>query len=77
MSKKKKEVSEMTKAEILAEKERIDKEWRKINGLEEEEESYTTSQPIYTYIQLFIGGPNNIDKNIQKGKPNVPPYGGG
>lgn len=80
MSKKKKEVSEMTRAEILAEKDRIDKEWRKINSIEEdpeeqpEEETYTTSQPIYNYFQFFIGGPNNVAKNKQQGKPTIPPY---
>lgn len=38
-------------------------------------DEYITSQPIYNYFQFFIGGPNNIDKNKQQGKPTVPPYG--
>lgn len=42
----------------------------------EEEEHYPFYQPIYNYFQFFIGGPNNIDKNKQQGKPGggPPPY---
>ena len=37
-------------------------------------EEYITSQPIYNYFQFFIGGPNNVAKNKQQGKPGTPPY---
>lgn len=40
---------------------------------EEAAEEYVTNQPIYNYFQFFIGGPNNVAKNKQEGKPN-PPY---
>lgn len=40
---------------------------------EEANEEYLTSQPIYNYFQFFIGGPNNVQKNKQEGKPH-PPY---
>ena len=36
---------------------------------EEAVEEYLKAQPIYNYFQFFIGGPNNVRKNNQEGKP--------
>lgn len=71
MSKKNKKTKKLTKADLAPEN---------FKTKEENEaalEEYTTSQPIYNYFQFFIGGPNNVEKNKQQGKPQVPPYGGG
>jgi len=71
MSKKNKKTKGKTKADLAPE-----------NFSTKEEhaaavEEYNTSQPIYNFIQFFIGGPNHADKtkNKQEGKPGAPPYG--
>lgn len=43
---------------------------------QEASEEYTKSQPIYTVLNFFFGGPINVDKiksNVE-GKPTNPPY---
>lgn len=68
MSKKNKKTKKLTKADLAPEN---------FKTKEENEaalEEYTTSQPIYNYFQFFIGGPNNVEKNKQQGKPQQPPY---
>lgn len=68
MSKKNKKTKKLTKADLAPENFKTKAEHEAAV-----EEYY--SQPIYNYFQFFIGGPNNIDKNKQQGKPQVPPYG--
>lgn len=68
MSKKKQKTKKKTEEDLAPENFKTQTE------AEEAAEEYITSQPIYNYFQFFIGGPNNIDKNKQQGKPKEPPY---
>lgn len=79
MKKKRKNLDDLTKAEVASKKAKIEKEnvnqMRDING-EAEEEEYNTNL-IYNFFNFFIGGPNKANiKNKQKGKPGgtPPPY---
>lgn len=84
MKAKKKKLEDMTREELLIEKQKIDKlrakfdaaEQANING-EVEQEDYKTNL-IYNFFNFFIGGDNSANiKNKQEGKPGggtPPPY---
>ena len=63
MKKKSKKEKRLTKADLAPENFKTREEH------ESAVEEYTKSQPIYNYFQFFIGGPLNVDKNKQQGKP--------
>lgn len=63
MKKKKQKMKRKTEADLAPEKFKTQAE------AEAAAEEYVTAQPIYNYFQFFIGGPNNIKKINQEGKP--------
>lgn len=67
MNKKKQKTRGKTEADLAPENFKTQVE------SEQAAEEYITNQPIYNYFQFFIGGPNNVKKNKQEGKP-LPPY---